>query len=282
MTTPYNDDFQLEIQRFSQRLLGVPELPMRVALWRELFDSAHPSCVLAVVRATLDSLPQKRDWARFAMLALARFISDDRAYVRKVLLPAAVVNGATEVMALLATDAPSRIPESDELRPPQLLRDREVTLGERRAMARSRDRHVLERLLADPDPIVIDHVLINPKVIERDVLAIASRRPTSSDVLIAVFTSDRWIRLRSVQLALIQNPYCPVDIAIALVGLVDEDGLRQVVAARAVHALVRSIARGRLRGTASTDRAPILIDAEQIEWIEDVLNSRNEDTNSGD
>ena len=36
------------------------------------FDSAHPSCVLAVVRATMDSLAQKRDWARFAMLALAR------------------------------------------------------------------------------------------------------------------------------------------------------------------------------------------------------------------
>ena len=276
MTVTDRGAYHAEIQSFSKRLAGVPDLQMRVALWRELFEGTHPDGVLAVVQATLDGLAAKRDWARLAMLSLARFMLLCRDFARKTLLPAAVVAGATDVMALLTHDQPSRVAESDELRAPLIGGDRDVTLGERRSLARSLNRNVLERLLADPDPVVIGHLLKNPRIIERDVLAISSRRPTSVDVLNTVFCSDRWIRSRAVQLALIQNPYSPVDIALALVALVDEDGLRQVIAARAIHTLVRSVARDRLRGSAFTAETAVVIDDEQIQWIEGVIERRED------
>jgi len=255
---------------------------MRVHLWSALADSEHPQIVLKAVEAVLAGLATKTTVARLGMMALARWMTEEQSMARKVLLPAAVAGQSTVVMTLLADDPPARLAEISALPIPSVNQDREVTLGERRAMARGQDRMILERLFIDPDHHVIRHLLINPRIREIDVLSIASRRPVSQAVLLEVFRQDRWIASKLVREALAQNPYCPVPVALALVMVLDEPGLRQVVAARAVHRLVRAAARALVRRQRRVDELEaVTIDQTQMSWIEDVLKHR-EDSEHGE
>ena len=246
---------------------------MRVHLWSALADSEHPQIVLKAVEAVLAGLATKTTVARLGMMALARWMTEEQSMARKVLLPAAVAGQSTVVT--LRNDPPARLAEISALPIPSVNQDREVTLGERRAMARGQDRMILERLFIDPDHHVIRHLLINPRIREIDVLSIASRRPVSQAVLLEVFRQVRWIASKLVREALAQNTYCPVPVALALVMVLDEPGLRQVVAARAVHRLVRATARALVRRQCRVDELEaVTIDQTQMSWIEDVLKHR--------
>ena len=55
---------------------------------------------------------------------------------------------------------------------------RALTLGERRALSRSRDIDMLVRLAHDQDTRVVQGLLQNPRITEREAVMIASRRPT--------------------------------------------------------------------------------------------------------
>ena len=83
---------------------------------------------------------------------------------------------------------------------------RQLTLGERRAMARKARGDQLIRLLVDPDPGVIGNVLNNPHTTESTVLAICAHRPTPSAALVCVIRAPRWIQQHQVKLALVNNP----------------------------------------------------------------------------
>src|SRR5207245_11697788 len=80
-----------------------------------------------------------------------------------------------EVQALFARTQPARNFDHDR----EEWIDREMrarTLGDRRALARARDRRLRSRLATDQDPTVVKHVLQNPRCTEREVLTAASRR----------------------------------------------------------------------------------------------------------
>lgn len=234
-------------ERFLRRVSAVPEPAMRVALWRECLTDADPMAALAVVVAVLDASAARRPDGQVAFLALGQCLETWPA-LRGRLLAAATVGGRGEVIALLADDPPLRTAEVEELPPPHLADDREITLGERRSWARRPDRHVIDRLLRDPDPGVIENLLRNPRVTEADVLRIVSRRPAPSAVLGLVYRHPRWGQRRPVQAALAQNPYTPVEIAIALVDLVEPAVLAALAREPGVHPVVQGRARARLRG----------------------------------
>ena len=90
---------------------------------------------------------------------------------------------------------------------------RALTLGERRAMSRSRDIDLLVRLAHDQDVRVITGLLQNPRITEREAVLIASRRPTQVHVLEAVLAS-RFGHSRRVRRAVAHNPYSPVALAV--------------------------------------------------------------------
>jgi len=97
-------------------------------------------------------------------------------------------------------------------------------LGMRKFMARKLDPLVLSRLLSDPDPSVIKNILNNPRITEREVLRICSKRPCPSDVLLEVSCHSRWFQRYHVKLALAQNPYTPHSVAVqALPNLLTPD-----------------------------------------------------------
>lgn len=220
---------------------------MRIALWRELLDEADPMQGLAVVEAVIDAVEGRRPGGQAAFLALGQCLETWPA-LRGRLLAAATVAGRGPVLSLLADDPPLRSAEVDELRPPPLSDDREITLGERRSWARRPDRALIDRLLLDPDPGVIANLLRNPRVTEADVLRIASRRPAPATVLGLVYRHPRWGQRRAVQAALVQNPYTPVEIATALVDLADAGVLRSLAREPSIHPVVQGRARARLRG----------------------------------
>jgi hypothetical protein len=91
-----------------------------------------------------------------------------------------------------------------------------ISLGQRKAYARGRDRFKLDRLLFDRNPTVIHNLLRNPRVVEGDVIRVAAQRPTNPACLVEVYRNTRWISRYTVKKALAFNPYTPLDIVIAV------------------------------------------------------------------
>ncbi len=92
----------------------------------------------------------------------------------------------------------------------------DVTLGERKWMARKADPLLIEKLLVDPDPAVIHNLLRHPRLLERDVIKICARRPNHPDVLREVFNNPRWFTRYEVKKALVNNPDTPPRLVMAI------------------------------------------------------------------
>lgn len=119
---------------------------------------------------------------------------------------------------------------------------RELTLGERRSLARRPDRRSFEQLLSDPHPLVIRQLLGNPKLTEDDVVRIAARRPARVPAIQEIFAHEVWLCRPRVRMALVQNPGTPAEASIPLVGLCTRSELHDVRASSDVHATLREIA----------------------------------------
>ena len=156
-----------------------------------------------------------------------------------------------EVKALFARTQPARSFDHDR----EEWIDREMrarTLGERRALARTRDRDVLSRLATDQDPTVVKHVLQNPLCTEREVLVAASRRPQRPEVLDEIFRARRWSSNRRVRRALALNPYSAPALASAALALLTAPDLREVAGDLTISSDVRVQAR-RLLGARNAE-----------------------------
>lgn len=105
---------------------------------------------------------------------------------------------------------------------------RPLTLGERKSLARSWRRDVLQRLLTDPHADVVALLLANPHLTEDDVLRIATARRSSAAVLGLLHRSPRWSLSPRVRVALVRNPRLPLPLALQLVGLLDAVELRSL------------------------------------------------------
>ncbi len=145
-------------------------------------------------------------------------------------------------MILLAGEQAHRTAHEREFRPDDLLGS--LTLGERKAMARRRDPELLDRLVGDGDPAVIDILLGNPRTTEAQVVRLASRRPNRARVLAQVGRAHggKWLAQSAVQRALVLNPYAPVKMAVALAPLLPRQALREVKTASGLNPLVTGLA----------------------------------------
>ena len=119
----------------------------------------------------------------------------------------------------------------------------ELPLGTRRSLARGVNLGMLEKLLLDPDPLVLDHLLRNPRVTEAHVLRIAARRPISEAALRAIAQSDRFGVRPHVRVALARNPYCPAELAVRLIGSLTLPVLREMQSDATLDEGVRSHVR---------------------------------------
>jgi hypothetical protein len=170
----------------------------------------------------------------------------------ELLYRAAEAAADLEVQALLDRTEPARSFDHEK----EEWVDREMrarTLGERRALARTRDRDMLTRLASDQDPTVVRHVLENARCTEREALVAASRRPQRPDVLEEIFRSRRWSSNRRVRRAIALNPYSPPSLASAALAILTAPDLREIARDLTVTTEVRVHARrllGNRRGEA--------------------------------
>lgn len=125
-------------------------------------------------------------------------------------------------------------------RVPDLGRGREVTLGERKSLARRADRDLMQRLLCDPHPDVIRRCLRNPRVTENDVVRLAAKRPCRGDVLAEIARST-WAHRPRVRVALVMNPFMPVEMALRIAGLLLRPELGLVAGSPGVPPALRAL-----------------------------------------
>ncbi len=168
----------------------------------------------------------------------------EMAPLRDRLASIAAASGLVDVELLLRASGAVRAAGDDELeRVPDFGRGRPLALGERKALARGRDRQLLARVLRDPHPDVIRIVLANPALTEDDVVRLAARRPVRAEVLREVASSVRWIARYGVRLAVLKNPYAPLDVALPLVPLVTSADLTTIAASTELAIELRELAR---------------------------------------
>jgi hypothetical protein len=117
---------------------------------------------------------------------------------------------------------------------------RPLSLGERKSLARKRDRNLLARALRDPHPDVVRVLLDNPALTEIDVVRLCARRPIRAEVLAHIFVHPRWILRYRIRLALALNPHTPDELALQLLPHLTRADLRAVARSGDVSERVRT------------------------------------------
>ncbi len=128
--------------------------------------------------------------------------------------------------------------ETEEEAPMELL-----SLGERRALSKRPVKEVIDRLLSDPDLMVIGNILNNPRTTEKEVLKVASKRPNSPAILKLVAGHRKWSKRYDVMKAIALNPFTPPRVSVALLeGLMTQD-LRAIADDKTLHPQVKEAAK---------------------------------------
>ena len=102
-------------------------------------------------------------------------------------------------------------------------RGRTLSLGERRALARRPSSQHIEKLLFDPDPIVLGHLLQNPRLTEALLMKVVTHRPQHPRVLFDVFDHPKWGSRVDIKRALGMNPSTPLPLRCALVSYLNRE-----------------------------------------------------------
>lgn len=233
----------MDAKPFAHELALLSEAAQREAKLVERLRDLPADAAVELLHGLVTLAEAADSEARVALqccVGMARF-EDVLGYARLAeLYVAADDRGHDEVKSLLSRNevkkkAPAGAPENEFV---------ERTLGERTALARTtRDRDLLDRLIRDRNPKVIQNLLLNPRLVERDVIRVAALRPTSPDVLHELLRSAKWSPRYAVKKALVLNPYLPVGEALTLLPLLTSPDLEEVATTHDVSDAVRDSAR---------------------------------------
>jgi hypothetical protein len=146
--------------------------------------------------------------------------------LREALYASAAERGDDLLTQLLRTPTSEEMMEDPSAALPRAVG--ELPLGVRRSLAKGSEKPMLEKLLLDPDELVIRHLLDNPRITEDDVIRIAARRPIPATTLNVIAENRRWASRTRVRVALARNPYCPTDVALRILGSLPLRELREL------------------------------------------------------
>lgn len=233
------------VDRWIQRFSAVADRGLRRTVLRECLGAADDATLLGGLHR-LHLRAAGGD-------ATCRWINTELALTPSVLLElpydrvmelyvAARDGGLPDVAARFYGDRPP--PDAPEDENPHL----DASAGERTAMARQRDRHVLDRVAFDRDPRVIAALLDNPRTTERDAIRVAALRPTNPEVLRVVAAHPRWSQRYRVRKALAFNPGTPTSVARQLLPTLMRQDLAELGASRVLSPELRDAVRALLAG----------------------------------
>ncbi len=224
-----------------RRITALPELPMRRAALGEIIGALDDDEAVWWI----DQLVRGALWGRSpetdAMLACSdwlirlRFQDDDYDRIQ-ALFTAAAAAERESVLMLLRDPPPHRtLRKGARLPEVRLPLDRDVSVGERRSLSRGQDRQLLDRLLLDNNPIVMDQLLENSSLVVADAVTVAARRPTLPELVLAVALKPRWLKEIRVREAVVQNPFAATGLALKLLPTLHVQSLRRIRGAGDLH-----------------------------------------------
>jgi len=228
-----DDDLHDVTAALTRKLGTLPELPMRAAAAGDALETMPPEHAVwwldRIVRQALWGEQESIDAMMAVALWLIRSSADDHYGTLQSLFETAYHEDREAVLYLLRDPPPQRsLGAGARLPEVRLPMSREVTLGERRSFARSSNRAMLERLIMDPNELVIAMLLNNPHLQPSDVLTMASRRPTRPELLREVARHERWVRELEVREALVMNPFISTGIALKYIPTLNIRMLRRI------------------------------------------------------
>ncbi len=212
-------------------LLALPELRMRT-LWLEDRVFSRPIASLATILNEVADRAQSTDQrAREVMVALAIFFAQKRdSALLWALREESKKQALLSLERLLRERVEQTAPDIElEPRVPDYGTGRELTVGERRSLARRPSRLQIDRLILDPHPLVLEQLFACPSLTEDDVLRVATRRPARLVALELLAASHRWMARPRVRLSLILNPGTPHHLALPLVSTCAREELQLII-----------------------------------------------------
>jgi hypothetical protein len=226
----------------TRSLLSLPELSLRVDWLKYELSQWPPDHAARLLNALCEQGERSDPRAREALLPTALLFArlGDCPLVDELRALAAREH-LLSLDRLLRRNAEHAV-VAEALPVPDYGTGRELTLGERRSLARRPNRHAFEKLLSDPHPLVIRQLLHNPKLTENDVIRMVTRRPARSDVL-SELVQTCWLSRSRVRMAVLLNPGSPLSIAVPLLGLCTRSELREVLDSADTSVLLRATAR---------------------------------------
>lgn len=219
-------------ERLKRVLLSLPDVGYRTSWLRSELTRLEIRAAAELLNALAEESERSEPRAREALLTVAMLLAalGECDFVRE--LRHAATQHHLLSLDRLIRPLPGPVDQAlpaDALPVPDYGKGRELTLGERRSLARRPDRRAFDRLLTDPHPLVIRQLLANPKLTEDDVVRLATIRPARREALDEIATSYRWLCRPRVRLAIIFNPGSPPTLALPLLGLCTRAELRQVI-----------------------------------------------------
>jgi hypothetical protein len=236
------------LSRRWQRACRALDGGLRVGYLRSELGTASLGEVAAALDDVCAGAEQAEPDAREMLIAVVDLLAEkDQVALAQRLRVEAAGQSLLALGRLLRRPAisPSRAPPAPsaaEARVPDYGTGRTLTLGERKALARRPTRKAMEKLFADPHPMVIRTLLVNPKVVEDDVVRLAARRPVESGVLAEVARSPRWAHRVRVRIAIVLNPDTPLELSIPLLALLVRPELELVSSASSLAPALRAAA----------------------------------------
>jgi hypothetical protein len=224
-----------------RRLASLRDPAMRLAWASDLLRKMAAERAVALLAASLGTPGRHPDQDDLFLTLTLALVREELGEVRQAVGHHAARHGPNEIAWLFAR-RPDSVPPLGTLPVPDHGRGRPLTLGERKSLARGRDRRLLLRAIRDPHPDVAAILLANPTVTETDVRRMASRRPIDPAVLEQILAQPRWAVRYAVRLALVQNPHLPLEKALPLTALLRRQDARTLAAAPDLRAPLREVA----------------------------------------
>ncbi len=223
-----------------RRLARLDEIDMRVGLICErLLSLSDRDAVQLLHDAHLGAALGESD-AQLVFLAFGWALFEPRIEPRRVALGKAARRAELHQVAdFVMPPSEEDEPQEDRRRVPDFGRGRPLTLGERKSLARTHDRLLIQRVVRDPHPDVVRILLDNPSLTEDDVIRICAARPSDPNVLQTVYRNRRWVVRYRPRNAIIRNPHTPVDTALLLAPLLRKTELKQAATSSELAATVR-------------------------------------------
>ncbi len=226
-----------EVQQLAKFVQNLHDREIAVRFLRHRLEELGAERAAALVAQVFAHTETGDSSAKHLMLLVSIALAVDET-LRVGLAEIAERHGDYELSARLVSRTEPPL-ESSEVRVPDFGKGRPLTLGERKSLARRRDRDLIARAIRDPHPDVIRIVLGNPVLTEADVVRLCARRPIPADVLREVFRASKWMVRDAVRTAIVRNPHAPLDISLSLVLHLTRQAVRDTANSPELHPKLR-------------------------------------------